>query len=116
MTAVAEREATRGAGPPAAGGGSAGALIKEARQRRRRRWLAPAVTVGSALALAAAGVVAAVRAGPGRAPGGGPSPGQLRPPGPAAMPPLIVAWTGSWRIEVLSSRTGRVIRTLARNV
>ena len=32
------------------------------------------------------------------------------------MPPLIVAWTDDWRIEVISSPSGRVIRTLARNV
>jgi hypothetical protein len=25
---------------------------------------------------------------------------------PAVMPPVIVAWAGNWRIEVLSSRTG----------
>jgi hypothetical protein len=32
------------------------------------------------------------------------------------MPPVIVVWTGNWRIEVLSSRTSRVMRTLATNV
>jgi hypothetical protein len=32
------------------------------------------------------------------------------------MPPLVVVWTGSFRIEVLSARTGRVLRTLAADV
>src|SRR5882757_4109659 len=39
------------------------------------------------------------------------------PPGPAAaMPSRVVVWTAGFKIEVLSSRTGRLIRTLAANV
>jgi WD40-like Beta Propeller Repeat len=38
-------------------------------------------------------------------------------PGPAgSMPSQIVVWTDNFKIEVLSSRTGRMIRTLATNV
>jgi hypothetical protein len=49
-----------------------------------------------------------------RAPAGGGGPA---PPGPVAgMPSQIVVWTASFEIEVLSSRTGRLIRTLATNV
>jgi hypothetical protein len=45
-----------------------------------------------------------------RAPAGGAEP---TPPGPVdAMPSQVVVWTGD-RIEVVSSRTGRLIRTLA---
>jgi hypothetical protein len=39
------------------------------------------------------------------------------PPGPAAaMPSRVVVWTSRFKIEVLSSRTGSLIRTLAADV
>jgi len=73
------------------------------------------------LILAAALVAAAVVAGgsgligrgvrtPAQGPGWLPA-GPVRP-----MPSQVVAWTGGFKIQVLSSRTGRVVRTLASNV
>jgi hypothetical protein len=104
---------------PSPGAGSAlplaEALIQEARRRQRRRWRRRAL--GASLVLLAA----AAATGPvglsgrtARAPAGGGGPA---PPGPVAgMPSQIVVWTASFKIEVLSSRTGRLIRTLATNV
>ena len=70
-----------------------------------------------AAALMAAAVVAAASALTGRGvrtPAQGP--GWL-PAGPAGpMPSQVVALTGGSKIQVLSSRTGRVVRTLASNV
>lgn len=105
----AGHEPDLGAGGPHRG---ADALIAEARRHRRRRWRRRAVLAVIFILLAAA--LAAGLAGlPGRA--GRPAaataprpPGHLQP-----MPPLVVVWTGSFRIEVLSPRTGRVLRTLA---
>jgi hypothetical protein len=73
------------------------------------------------LILAAALVAAAVVAGgsgligrgvrtPAEGPGWLPA-GPVRP-----MPSQVVVWTGGFKIQVLSSRTGRVVRTLASNV
>ncbi len=46
-----------------------------------------------------------------------PAEGPGWPAGPAGpMPSLVVVWTGSFKVQVLSSRTGRVVRTLASNV
>jgi hypothetical protein len=73
------------------------------------------------LILAAALVAAAVVAGASGLTGRGVrtparGPGWL-PAGPAGpMPSQVVAWTGGFKIQVLSSRTGRVVRTLASNV
>jgi len=105
---------------PRPGAGSCGhgaeALIAEARQRQRRRWRRRGLVV-AVLALLAA---AAVTGGPGlsggtaRSPSGGAAPA---PPAPAAaMPSQIVVLTASSKIEVVSSRTGLLIRTLATNV
>jgi hypothetical protein len=67
------------------------------------------VLLAAALAAGLAGVPG--RAGrPAAATAPGP-PGHLQP-----MPPLVVVWTGSFRIEVVSARTGRVVRTLAADV
>ena len=73
------------------------------------------------LILAAALVAAAVVAGGSALIGRGvrtpaEGPGWLRagPAGP--MPSQVVVWTGGFKIQVLSSRTGRVVRTLANNV
>jgi len=89
------------------------ALIEEARRRQRRRWRRRAI-LGAGLGLLA-GVIAGVSlsGGTGRQPGEA----GLAPAGaPAVMPARIVVWTGTFRIEVLSSRTGRLIRTLATDV
>ncbi len=100
-----------GCAPP-----GAGALIEEARQRRRRRWRRRAFLGASLVLLAAAAATGAVGlSGPGaRSPAGRAPP---VPAGPvASMPSRVVVWTGDSKIEILSSRAGRVIRTLARNI
>jgi hypothetical protein len=94
------------------GAGGADALIAEARRRQRRRWRRRVVLAVIAVLLATA-VAAGVRGLAGRA--GHPAATAPRP-GPvqvAPMPAQVVAWTGSGSIEVLSARTGRVVRTLA---
>lgn len=94
---------------------NAEALIEAARKHQRRRWRRRAIA-GSGLALLlAAGVIGGVSlsGGTGRQAGRA---GQLPSGPPAAMPPWIVVWTSTFRIEVLSSRTGRLIRTLATDV
>ena len=91
------------------------ALIEEARRRRRRRWRRRAIAGSGLGMLLGAGVIAGVSlsGGTGPQPGGG---GPLSAGAPAAMPARIVVWTSTFRIEVLSSGTGRVIRTLATDV
>lgn len=107
-------------GEPHPGAGSsprdARALIREARQRQRRRWRRRGLLGVSLVLLAAAAVTGAVglsgRAA--RLPARAAAPA---PAGPAAaMPSRVVVWTAWFKIEVLSSRTGRLIRTLATNV
>lgn len=105
---------------PRPGAGSsfpgAEALIEEARQRQRRRWQRRALLVASLVLVAAAAAAGGIGlSGPtAPAPAGGAAPA---PPGPvAAMPSRVVVYTAGWKIEVLSSRTGRLIRTLATNV
>ena len=100
---------------PGSGASGAEALIAEARRRQRRRWRRRAVLAVMAGLLAVA-VAAGVRGLPGRAgrpaaTAPGPGPAQVAP-----MPSQLVAWTGWGSIEVLSSRTGRVVRTLAASV
>jgi hypothetical protein len=101
-------------GPPDAA--QAQALFAAARRRRRRRCLAAAMA-----GLVLAGLAVAVGSGawphqPRRGPAHAEGPGWL-PAGPAGpMPSQVVAWTGGFKIQVLSSRTGRVVRTLASNV
>ena len=96
--------------------GDAQALIAEARRRTRgRRRRAAWLILGASLAAAAvaAGTIGFPDRG-GGAPAkiaGWPLAAPLRP-----KPSLLVAWAGGSRIEVLSSRTGRVVRTLATNV
>jgi hypothetical protein len=92
------------------------ALIEEARQRQRRRLRRWALLGASLVVLAAAAVTGGIglsgRAG--RAAAGSTRP---PPPGPAvSMPSRVVVWTDNFKIEVLSSRTGRLLRTLATNV
>jgi hypothetical protein len=92
------------------------ALIAEARRRQRDRRRRSA-----RLILALAVVIAAVAAGvTGLTAGGEHAPGtssgwQLAGP-TEPMPRQVVVWTGGFRIEVISSRTGGVVRTLATNV
>jgi hypothetical protein len=100
---------------PGSGASGAEALIAEARRRQRRRWRRRAVLAVIAVLLAAA-VAAGVRGLPGRVSrpaAAAPSPG---PAQVAPMPSQVVAWTGAGSIEVLSSRTGRVVRTLAAGI
>jgi len=92
------------------------ALIAEARRRQRDRRRRSA-----RLILALALVIAAVATGAiGLTAGGERAPDttsgwQLAGP-KQPMPLQLVVWTGGFRIEVISSRTGRVVRTLATNV
>jgi hypothetical protein len=96
--------------------GEAEALIAEARRRQRdRRRRAARLIVGAGLVAAAAAASMIGFSGySARAPAkipGWPSAGPLR-----TMPPQVVVWTTWFKIEVLSSRTGQVVRTLATNV
>jgi hypothetical protein len=88
-------------------------LFAEARRRRRRRRLAAAmvslVLAGLAVALTSGAWPHQPRRGPAQSRGWLP-PGPVRP-----IPSQVVAWKG-FKIQVLSSRTGRVVRTLANNV
>ena len=89
-------------------------LFAAARRRRRRRRLAAAmvglVLAGLAVAVGSGAWPHQPRRGPAQGPGWLPA-GPVRP-----MPSKVVAWTGGFKIQVLSSRTGRVVRTLASNV
>lgn len=111
-------QAVAGTGPPSRGEqlSAAQALIAEARQRQRdRRRRAVGLTVAAALSAAAFVAGASGLAGRGiRTPGEGPGWPPAGPVGP--MPSQVVVWTGSFKVQVLSSRTGRVIRTVASNV
>jgi hypothetical protein len=87
-------------------------LFPEARRRRRRRclgWLVLALCAALALTLA---VVSQNDGGPRPTSPRAPSPRLL----PAGIPAEIVGWTSSFHLEVLSTRTGATLRTLASNV
>lgn len=90
------------------------ALFREARQRRRRRrlvWsLAAALVVVVGLTLAS---ILGSRRSPSPSLGHTPSGQEV---GASAPPSTIVAWTADERIAVLSTRTGRIERTLATHV
>ncbi len=92
----------------------ADALIEEARQRQRRRWRRRVVLCASAVLLAAAVAVVGFSGQAAHPPAGGHGPAPAEPA--ATMPSQIVVWTDNFRIEVVSARTGRLIRTLATNV
>ena len=92
------------------------ALIAEARRRQRdRRRRAVRLILAAALAAAAVAAGGSGLIGRGvRTPAQGP---RWLPAGPVRpMPSQVVVWTGGFKIQVLSSRTGRVVRTLASNV
>src|ERR1700730_10415827 len=97
---------------PASVAPDAQALIEEARQhrrRRRRRVGAMAIALGLVVAVT---IVTAVHTGRSRVT---PAVGQRQPTQEvpaAAIPPELVVWSNFWRIEVISSTTGHVIRTL----
>ena len=105
---------------PAVAGGAgtpAQALFEEARRRRRRRyrWGLSAVLLA---VLVVAATVWSFRDGTG--PGSPPHADRALPPGATAhegMPPAMVVWAqvspSTLAIQVVSSRTGRVVRTLA---
>jgi len=104
-----------GLAPAAGDSASAQALIEEARQRqrrRRRRYLlvAALVLVATMLGFAARGVSGRTTARTTGSASTGP------PQHVGAMPARIVVWTSDFRVEVVSSRTGRVLRTLATGV
>ena len=93
---------------------SAEALIEEARQRQRWR---RQTALMAALVLLVGSVVVVVFGStrhPRSHPISSPVPRQklVAPP----MPPQIVVWTNNFKIEVLSSRSGQVVRTLATGV
>ena len=92
------------------------ALIAEARQRQReRRRRSARLILAMALVIAAvAAIVIGLTAGAERAPDTA-SGRQLAGP-TQPMPRQAVIWTSGFKIEVISSRTGRVVRTLATNV
>jgi hypothetical protein len=91
------------------------ALIEEARRHRRRRWLTNGALI-AATALVVTAVVVTVRLGTsGHAPSARHALARRISAVAAPMPPEIVVVTGFSRIEVVSSRTRRVIRTLATN-
>jgi hypothetical protein len=92
------------------------ALIKEAWQRRRRRRQAGGAVVASALLVAALVAFVVTQGTASRRPGGLHLPSRPGQAMAAAMPPRIVAWAGNFLIEVRSSRTGRIVRTLATHV
>ncbi len=87
-------------------------LFPEARRRRRRRrlgWLVLALCAALALVLA----VVSQNGGRTRPPmSRAPTPRLL----PAGTPAEIVGWTSSFHLEVLSTRTGVTLRTLASDV
>src|SRR5215469_2605452 len=93
---------------------TADALIAEARRRGRRRRLARSAVITSSLVALAAGVVAGLH-GASRAGPGGTVPARRSGVAATSMPPEIVVVTGRARIEVVSSRTLRVMRTIATN-
>jgi len=101
--------------PTPSPGAQAEALIEEARQRRRRRWLATGAVISASLLVVTAAVLAVVLGSPAHAPRDR-LPASRSHLAAAPMPSQIVVWTDYFRIEVLSARTGRVIRTLATNV
>jgi hypothetical protein len=107
---------TRYAPPPAVDAAAAAqALIEQARQRQRRR-RRRRLLLAVALLLLAAALVDVVKGLPGRTTAGQP-PSAPSPPLPVmTMPSRIVVWTSDFRIEVISSRTGQVIRTIAADV
>jgi len=101
---------------PAAGeSATAQALIEEARQRKRRRrrrylLVSALVLVAAVLGFAARGVSGRTTARTAGSASTGP------PQHGGGMPARIVVWTSDFRVEVVSSRTGRVLRTLATGV
>jgi hypothetical protein len=94
-------------------------LFEEARRRRRRRYLWGTIAVALAVLLVAT-TAWSLRGGTARAPGppshrvGGPHPSGAVIGG---MPPAMVVWAqlspSTMAIQVVSSKTGRVVRTLA---
>lgn len=106
------------AAEPRAGGQlpcNTGALIAEARRRRRQRWRAAAAVLSAGLVSAAlAGTVVVLS---GRSGGAASRAVEPKLPGPTRRMPSQVVVVTSWlKVEVLSSRTGRAIRTLATDV
>jgi len=88
-------------------------LFEEARRRRRRRWTVGVLALAVSLTTVAVAMVA-------RAPSA-PRPtaqktGALSQQPHSAMPTEVVVWSNFGRIEVISSATGHVIRTLATDV
>jgi hypothetical protein len=90
------------------------ALFKEAKRRRRRRWLVGLLIV-VVLVAAAITVRASSFASP-RSRSASPSGDKARPALSSGTPREIVGWTSSHKVVVVSTATGRVVRTLASDV
>ena len=90
------------------------ALFREAKRRRRRRWLV-GVLVLALLVLAAVTVRASPLASP-RTPPHLRSGDKVSPALSSGSPREIVGWTSSFKVDVVSTATGHVVRTLASNV
>jgi hypothetical protein len=92
------------------------ALFKEARHRERRRRISFAVVVVVILIISAA-VAASIVGLAGSNHRSPPVASKTTPRVPVApTPATIVAWSPSFRLEVLSSHTGRLLRVLATGV
>ncbi len=89
------------------------AVIAEARRQRRRRWRTNGARVAAAALVVTAAAVAVRLGASGHAPGDRHRTAGRIAAVAAPMPPEIVAVTDYGQIEVVSSRTLRVIRTLA---
>jgi len=95
--------------------GSAEALFKEAHKRRRRRRTAIGAALIGLLAVAVAAVLLLVGQQP-TVSVGTPPPSQSEMAGVPVMPSQMVVWGqsgSSMGIQVISARSGRVVRTLA---
>lgn len=90
------------------------ALFKEAKRRRRRRWRV-GVLVLALLVVAAITVRASPLASP-RSRSHLRSGDTVRPALSSGTPRDIVGWTSSFKVVVVSTATGSVVRTLASNV
>jgi hypothetical protein len=87
-------------------------LFKEARRRRRRRWTIVALVLTVSLTTPA--VLTLARSPSTKTPAAHKNSAASQP-AVSAMPAEVLAWS-HFRLEVLSSRDGHVIRTLATNV
>ena len=98
--------------PWAAESQSAQVLFEEARRLRRRRWKVGVL----ALAVSLTTVAVVVARAPSASRRAAHKTGALAQQARSVMPAEVVVWSNHFRIEVISSTTGHVIRTLATDV